>query len=79
MSEDKKVRVEVSRDKEKMSITGYVGEDDVLRIHNHIGGKWSVGHSSTLGSDFEYARLKAEAIALTFEKFDELVALKPKK
>lgn len=79
MSEDKKVYVEVVRDKEKMSITGYVGEDDVLRIHNHIGGKWSVSHSSTLGSDFEYARLKAEAIKLAFEKFDELVSLERKK
>ncbi|EPP7234276.1 hypothetical protein ACTOJ1_001219 [Shigella flexneri] len=79
MSEDKKVRVEVVRDKEKMSITGFVGDDDILRIHNHIGGKWAVGHSSTLGSDFNYARLKAEAIKLTFEKFDELVSLETKK
>lgn len=79
MSKDKKVRVEVFRDKEKMSITGFVGDDDILRIHNHIGGKWSVGHSSTLGSDFNYARLKAEAIKLTFEKFDELVSLETKK
>lgn len=73
MSEENKVFVRVIRNADKIKIIGYINDDDVISINNHINGKWHVGHSSTLGSDVEYAKLKSEAFTEVFKKFDEIV------